>query len=634
MRLNRIEIKNYRSIKELDIKFDPKCRILVGINESGKTNILDALNLLDPEVATTPQDLREAGRDEPPITTAHVRFIFDLTKEEMAKVVEQRKRSVLAADYTAPIIEMAGSEYPLQELCESQPGLYVADIVKSAKRFGVFGLKTPKIVEGWKKVGPECPTDFKVQVTKTREVLLSSFTLVNSTQFPDIPSNFLVEATVDDVQTPIATAIKKEVEANLLHVLFWNYDEKKLLPPRIDLEEFCGDPDTCLPLKRMFQLYGTTDINAAVTAAKAGSANTLSNMLERVAIKTSRHFHNTWREYDGIQFSLTLDGQDVVAGIRDQSNRYALAQRSDGFKRFVTFLLLVSAEAATDSLKDTLLLIDEPEIGLHPTGARYLMNELIKISENNYVAFSTHSIFMIDSKLINRHLIVKKDDEITSATEASESNIQDEEVIYKSLGYSIFANLKPKNLVFEGWRDKKLFETALTRVPGDYEDVKKLKGVGRCFVQGVKQMKLITPLLEAGDRMCLILSDADATARQKQAEYQRDRGYGLWKRYDELVPGATEISGEDFIKESAFKASLEELKTQFNIPGQLPDLALPIGKVLALRQWLLRHGLNAETAAKAVESVKDQVFKDLKVSEINAGYYDYLLAVWSVVDKM
>jgi predicted ATP-dependent endonuclease of OLD family len=31
----------------MELHFDPKCRILVGINESGKTNILDALNLLD-----------------------------------------------------------------------------------------------------------------------------------------------------------------------------------------------------------------------------------------------------------------------------------------------------------------------------------------------------------------------------------------------------------------------------------------------------------------------------------------------------------------------------------------------------------------------------------------------------------
>ncbi len=175
----------------------------------------------------------------------------------------------------------------------------------------------------------------------------------------------------------------------------------------------------------MFQLYGISDIQKEVAAAKAGSANSLPNLLRRVAEKTTRHFHLTWREYDGIKFSLGTDGTDLVAGIEDKSNHYELSQRSDGFKRFVTFLLMVSAEDASNLLKDTLLLIDEPEIGLHPSGARYLMEELIDISKNNYVVFSTHSIFMIDNKIIKRHLIVKKQDEITEIEEVSESNIQD-----------------------------------------------------------------------------------------------------------------------------------------------------------------------------------------------------------------
>lgn len=49
MRLNHVDISNFRSIKSIVINFDPKCRVLVGINESGKSNILEALSLLDPD---------------------------------------------------------------------------------------------------------------------------------------------------------------------------------------------------------------------------------------------------------------------------------------------------------------------------------------------------------------------------------------------------------------------------------------------------------------------------------------------------------------------------------------------------------------------------------------------------------
>src|SRR6478672_8887689 len=49
MRLQYIEIENFRSIGSLKIDFATRCRILVGINETRKTNILRALSLLEPQ---------------------------------------------------------------------------------------------------------------------------------------------------------------------------------------------------------------------------------------------------------------------------------------------------------------------------------------------------------------------------------------------------------------------------------------------------------------------------------------------------------------------------------------------------------------------------------------------------------
>jgi len=44
MKLKKMVIKNYRSIKEIEISFSDNINILVGPNGSGKTNILDAIN--------------------------------------------------------------------------------------------------------------------------------------------------------------------------------------------------------------------------------------------------------------------------------------------------------------------------------------------------------------------------------------------------------------------------------------------------------------------------------------------------------------------------------------------------------------------------------------------------------------
>ena len=59
MRLDRAKIRNFRSIEDLTFRFEPRCRVVVGINESGKSNILRALSLLDEETEFDSDDLRE-----------------------------------------------------------------------------------------------------------------------------------------------------------------------------------------------------------------------------------------------------------------------------------------------------------------------------------------------------------------------------------------------------------------------------------------------------------------------------------------------------------------------------------------------------------------------------------------------
>jgi len=78
MRLKYARIVNFRSIHDVRIDFDPTCRILVGINESGKSNILRALSMIGSEFPLTAEDIREPLPRETPITQAHIWFVFAL----------------------------------------------------------------------------------------------------------------------------------------------------------------------------------------------------------------------------------------------------------------------------------------------------------------------------------------------------------------------------------------------------------------------------------------------------------------------------------------------------------------------------------------------------------------------------
>ena len=88
MKLKYTNIINFRSIQNVQVDFDPSCRVLVGINESGKSNILRALSMIGDGFTPTPEDVREPLPREKSITEAYIRFVFTFDKDEMEKCTQ------------------------------------------------------------------------------------------------------------------------------------------------------------------------------------------------------------------------------------------------------------------------------------------------------------------------------------------------------------------------------------------------------------------------------------------------------------------------------------------------------------------------------------------------------------------
>ncbi len=642
MNISEVHIKNYRSVKDEKIYFSPKCRILVGINESGKTNILNALALIDQSRKTTIADKREPLRGEDEIDESFVRFFFTLDEEEKKKVVEDMKSSVLSKSIEEPVINLLGKDYSFESFLLHKRYFYEVNILKTSKQPMHFLINSdkPKVSNKWKKISESCPEDLMVDVDGMK-VAVKSYKFVHASDYPEIPSEHLAEIGHEELNKFVGGKVTTHMGTNLHKVIYWDYEESKILPSRVPLQDFTNDPEICIPLKRMFELKGIEDIKGAIENAQKAGGKSLDNLLGRIADQTSKYFHDTWKEYDNINFSLKTNGADIETSIQDKSNSFDFTQRSDGFKRFATFLLIVSARAETDALKNNLILIDEPEIGLHPKGARYLRDELIKISKENYVVFSTHSIFMIDNKLIDRHLLVKKEDEVTSTKNADPSNLLEEEVLYQALGHSIYSHLHEKNIVFEGWHDKQLFNLAIdySRAPAGYAGLKQLfEGVGLTYAQGVSDIKYITPLFASGNRKCLILTDNDDPAKNAQKDFKNTHGFGNWKRYPEVESTLTAFTGEDFIKHTAFVPILEKIKSDNGYAVDVPDLSTASaggkGKVYVIKQWFIANGVTGDDLRAAMKNFKDTLFTTILHSDIEADYFTYLQQVGGLIAGM
>ena len=285
---------------------------------------------------------------------------------------------------------------------------------------------------------------------------------------------------------------------------------------------------------------------------------------------------------------------------------------------------MISVNVKTNTLHNTLLLIDEPEIGLHPSGVRHLCDELIKISKTNYVVYSTHSIFMIDSEKTDRHFIVKKKQEITHIECAAASNIADEEVLYQALGHSIFSILKEKNIIFEGWKDKHLFSVALGNTTAVLKQ--KYKDVGICHAKGAKSVKAITPMIELTKRNCLILSDSDDVAKNCQKEHRKEKIFGDWKVYQEINPSIEAITGEDFVKNSFIAKQVSIAMSGMGKP-LFSETLLPEkkDKLSTISKWLTNNGMNKEHANVKLAEIKNLIFDNLKHQHIDEIEYLKLL---------
>lgn len=627
MRLSNVEIKNFRSIPYLKIDFSNHQAIgLVGINESGKSNILKALSFLDKEAVPNNSDIRIPRPDETESDTdAYVCFNFELSQIEIENLIDKLVKATVSIGGTLPYFTGKNGARSFTEFAHSRNiAQFYVDIGSGSKNIYTFLLdeEYAEIEEGWTSLrnvknnsSLEVPWHEPKTIKLSEKLLLKPTDLVTA---PDIStatplSAILLDAIWQDI-------VDEYTKSCMPEAIFWSFEKENLLPASVPLNEFVENPATCKPLQRMFELAGVHAIGTEIEREKGRGRHRLNNLLNRVASRSSNHIRNVWKDYNPASIELQLDGEDIRIGVRDESMSFDLADRSDGFKRFITFLLMVSAKIRNNEKNNILLLIDEPEVSLHPAGIRNLRDELLELSKKNLVVYSTHSPQMIDPKCIDRHLVVRKISEVTTCEVARPGKYFDEEVLFNSLGSSIFEALKPYNFIFEGWRDKILFE--VYRDNSRSQNIDHLRNCGTTFAQGVKDIRNIVPILTLANRKIVIITDHDVPALENQASFADARLEGTWKTYRELQGEPSSVTtAEDFIKPSALLAAVRELCKIGKIELKIDELEISsTNRLETIKSKLLRVGVKGDHLRKSLDYIKSHVFENLKPEDIEESY--------------
>jgi len=634
MKLKSVEIENFRSIESIEIDFKENPRVLVGINESGKTNILHALRLLSNKFQPQKEDVREPTKGI--IENSEVSFIFEFEDTEIEEIYQKIQKETLIGATSKKIIKINGKEYNLKEFCEHHcnEGLYEIDVKNNTKTYRYWSLQENfELITKFKK--PRSRVNFTFQNEKGENLNLLNFKLID----PDlcikfnIPQENVEDATEENFKELMGSKITEMVQQKLPKVIYWEYKEENLLPPFISINTFIQNLDLCIPLKNMFILANISEdqIGRQITETRNKSPNVFRSLLQRVSRASTKYFQEAWKEYKTIKFSLSPGGENIDCGV-EEKNIWDFKRRSDGFKRFVTILLLLSIPAKKELLKNSLILIDEADNSLHPSGCRYLMEQLKKLAGNNYVMYSSHSIFMIDRENIERHYIVEKKNEITTIKLATEENYKDEEVLYKALGASVYEILEKENILFEGWDDKKLFEIGLQKIK-DKNLKKFFEKIAKSHAIGTKSIKNIAPIIEFSGRKLFIVSDGDQISKQEQKEFKDNKGYGVWKKYDEIFKKRNIATSEDFIKPDILKNKFLQILNENNIELKDNNFELSsTNRLESIKQQL--KNLSNDQTKEIIKKLKELIFRDLKPNEIEDDYVDFVDNLKQEIEKL
>jgi energy-coupling factor transporter ATP-binding protein EcfA2 len=126
--------------------------------------------------------------------------------------------------------------------------------------------------------------------------------------------------------------------------------------------------------------------------------------------KLSRSFVDKWRQKN-VEFDIRVDGTALEVFAKDEGlgAPIPLGLRSAGFQWYVSFIWLLTS-ASQGLFKDCILLLDEPGVRLHHAGHADLLTFLAGLSDANTVIYTTHLATMVDQAFPERVRIMEVED--------------------------------------------------------------------------------------------------------------------------------------------------------------------------------------------------------------------------------
>lgn len=340
MKINRLQIKNFKSIREFLIEEVDYACILVGKNNTGKSVILEAIRALTGEYVISIRDFNDKGR------CVEIAVDLEITQEDLEILHENG------------IV----SKYKVYEVWEKD-----------------FKAKLPSYQDGELRftyvVHPDGRSFYEDGVKKNNqhipEVLPKIYYIDHNRNVEAMEKDFLHVQTADDQNNISSTACM------------------------FDASKHC---------RHCFQCIGiinkkTPEELSAMETAKLLEYKLYQTNLEDFSATLNKCFHMNSGKNEEIQYRYDFELDKVfhietVLRSNDSARERSIHEMGAGTKS-IYLLSLLEAYIAGENSVPSIIILEEPEIYLHPQLQKAAGEVLYKLSKKNQVIFSTHSPNML-----------------------------------------------------------------------------------------------------------------------------------------------------------------------------------------------------------------------------------------------
>lgn len=507
MKLIKFRVKNYKTIDDTGWISIDQIGCLVGVNESGKTNVITALLKLNPVDSSIKIN---ALLDYP-------RSKYSSDKDKLDDI-----------EFIEALFEFSK---PLSLSNEDSEAVETYKYLKVRKTYDesiyYYGIND---INDEENEGKELnDTDLEEELPN----------FIYYASYASLDSELHLPTIISKMSRNEEMSEKSKNKVKTLKVLF---DYIKLKPQDI--------------------LNLGKETNPGSTKSESTIENESANKKEReilldsAATKLTRDFKSWWKQGDYI-FNFSVDGDYFRIWVSDniRHDKIELESRSSGLQWFFSFFLIFMSEADHEH-KNTIILLDEPGHTLHPMAQKDLSLFFNELATKNQLIYTTHSPFLVDAMNITQTKVVYfEDDGITQVSDdlqinknmAKKSIYPINSAIGLTVSDTMLIGCKP--IIVEGVSDQ-IYMTFIKRFLMKIGEFMSSDELIFMPVGGTKNIKPVVSIISGRDSdLPFVIIDNDESGQTKKKSLEKD----LYANEKDKI-----LNINDFIIKATKEAEIED----------------------------------------------------------------------------